>query len=171
MITDATLDDIRRRTWPAATVFARLALAAGFLAAVADRFGLLGEKGTGNVSWGNMDNFMAYSHSLTPYLPDVLADVAGWGGTVAEIVFGIALLLGIATRWVALGSLGLLLVFGVSMFFALGWQAPLSFSVFGAAAAAALLALAPARAYVLGIDQALSSRASGGWPVADQRAG
>ncbi|RDI49092.1 MauE/DoxX family redox-associated membrane protein [Nocardia mexicana] len=160
MNTDATLDDIRRRTWPAATVFARIALAAGFLAAVADRFGLLGAKGTGDVAWGNMDNFMAYSHSLTPYLPGGLADVAGWGGTVVEIVLGFALLLGLATRWAALGSLGLLLIFGLSMFFALGWQAPLTFSVFGAAAAAGLLALAPTRAYVLGIDRVLAGRSS-----------
>lgn len=57
---------------------ARLALSAGFLSAVADRFGWWGAPGTGNVAWGNVDNYLDYVHTLAPYLPDALVGAAGW---------------------------------------------------------------------------------------------
>ncbi|MFI9509263.1 hypothetical protein [Nocardia sp. NPDC052566] len=135
----------------AATVFARLAVAAGFLSAVADRFGWWG--GTANVSWGNFDNFLVYLNKLAPYLSGPFVDVVGWVSTAAEIVLGLTLLFGIALRWSAWASTGLLLSFALSMFFFSGPEAPLSASVFSAAAASALLALAPAGAYVFSLDR------------------
>jgi len=49
-------------TWTEiARLFARLALGASFLSAVADRFGLLGPYGAKNVSWGNFAHFLEWS--------------------------------------------------------------------------------------------------------------
>ncbi|MGV9803080.1 DoxX family protein [Mycobacterium sp. NPDC003449] len=142
----------RRHVWWAATVFARAALAAAFLSAVADRFGLWGAAGTGNVAWGNFDAFTRYLHSLAPYLPSGSLGVAAWGATAVEIVLGVALLLGVALRWAALASAATLIVFAMSMFFFSGFETPLSASVFSAAAAALLLALCPLGSDVLSID-------------------
>ncbi|MFC4374828.1 DoxX family membrane protein [Nocardia halotolerans] len=132
----------RNTAWRAATVFARLALAAGFLSAVADRFGLWGAAGTGQVAWGDFDAFLTYLHSLAPYLPTALVEVLGWAATVVEVVLGVALLLGFALRWSALAAFATLLSFALSMAVFSGPEAPLNASVFTAAAAALLLALA-----------------------------
>lgn len=136
--------DGAHRRYAFAALFARVALSAGFLAAVADRFGLWGPVGTGAVAWGDLDAYQQYVHELAPYLPVMLVGVVGWIATVAEIVVGLALLLGVATRWAAAASAATLLVFGLSMFFFSDYEAPLGMSVFSAAAAAALLALSPA---------------------------
>ena len=53
-------------TWTEiARLFARLALKASFLSAVADRFGLWGPYGAKNVSWGNFAHFLEYTRSVT----------------------------------------------------------------------------------------------------------
>lgn len=135
--------------WPSGAVLARVALSAGFLSAVADRFGLWGPTGTGHVGWGDLAHYEAYVHTLAPYLPDALVGVAGWAATLTELILGSALLLGVLPRWAALGATATLLVFGLSMFFFSGFETPLSASVFSAASAAFLLSLAPDRAFVL----------------------
>ena len=140
------------QVWSAATIFARLALGAGFLSAVADRFGLWGAAGTNNVAWGNLDAYTQYLRVLAPYFPAGLLDVAAWGATLVEIALGVALLLGVALRWTALASAATLVVFAASMFFFSGFEAPLSASVFSTAAAALLLALCPPGSDVVGID-------------------
>ncbi|MEW2478605.1 hypothetical protein AB0876_03345 [Mycobacterium sp. NPDC049093] len=126
-----------------ATLFARVALAAGFLSAVADRFGLWGPPGTSNVGWGNFESFTAYVHVLAPYLTGVLVDIVAWGATIVEIVLAVGLLLGVALRWVSFASAAILLVFGLSMFVFAGFETPFSASVFTAAAAALLVGSAP----------------------------
>jgi uncharacterized membrane protein YphA (DoxX/SURF4 family) len=118
----------------------RMALAAGFLSAVADRFGLWGPIGTPGVSWGGFAKFLDYTATLLPYLSTTLVAVAGWAATVAEIVLGVALLAGVRVRLAALASGALLLTFAVAMTTALGPEAPLSYSVWTAAAGAFLLA-------------------------------
>jgi uncharacterized membrane protein YphA (DoxX/SURF4 family) len=143
----------QERVWSVATVFARLALAAGFLSAVADRFGWWGPPHTGQVGWGDFAAYTAYAHSLSPYMPDGLQGAAAWAGTAAESVLGLALLAGILVRWTALAAMALLLGFGLSMALFLGLEAPLSYSVFGAAAAALLLALAPVDSFALSVDR------------------
>ncbi len=50
------------------------------------------------------------------------------------------LVFGVATRWVALGSSVLLLLFALAMTAALGLKAPLNYSVYSASAGAFLLA-------------------------------
>ncbi|WP_280340219.1 MauE/DoxX family redox-associated membrane protein [Nocardia neocaledoniensis] len=153
----------QRGTWAAATLFTRAALGAGFLSAVADRFGVWGDPGTGNVAWGDFTSFTSYVGDLAPYLPDALVDVTAWAATGVEIVLGIALILGIVLRWTAIAGTVTLVAFGGSMFFFSGFEAPLNASVFSAAAAAALLALSPPSSHVLAVDR-LRGVTAGGQP-------
>ena len=129
-----------KRLSNAAPVAMRMALAAGFLSAVADRFGLWGPIGTPGVSWGGFAKFLDYTATLLPFLSTTLVAVAGWAATVAEIVLGVALLAGVRVRLAALASGVLLLTFAIAMTTALGPEAPLSYSVWTAAAGAFLLA-------------------------------
>ncbi len=124
------------------TVFLRVALGVTFLTAVTDRFGLWGPPGADNVSWGNFENFLAYTALLNPYLPDTWIPVLGWVVTVAETVLGLALITGLQTRRVAAASGALLLAFAFGMTVGTGIKAPLNYSVFSAAAGALLLATA-----------------------------
>jgi uncharacterized membrane protein YphA (DoxX/SURF4 family) len=124
----------------AAPVVMRMALAAGFLSAVADRFGLWGPIGTPGVAWGGFGKFLDYTATLLPFLPTTLVMVAGWAATVAETALGVALLVGLRVRLAALASGVLLLSFAIAMTTALGPEAPLSYSVWTAAAGAFLLA-------------------------------
>jgi putative oxidoreductase len=64
-----------------------------------------------------------------------------WAATVAELAFGLALLLGIWLRWAAFGSSILLLLFGTAMAISFGIKSPLDYSVFSASAGALILAL------------------------------
>ncbi|MFG3256775.1 hypothetical protein [Streptomyces sp. NPDC048172] len=150
-----TATDAPARAWALATLVARLALAAGFLSAVADRFGLWGDPGTGEVAWGTYAAYLDYVRDLAPYFPGTLVDLAGGAATAAELVLGAALLAGAGTRLAARASAAVLLGFALSMFFFSGFEAPLNASVFSACAAALLLAVAPASAYVLTLDHRL----------------
>lgn len=122
-----------------AAIFLRLALAAGFLSAVADRFGLWGPAGTPGVAWGGFEAFLAYTGDLLWYLPAGLIEASGWGATVLETVLAIGLLLGVRLRLCAFASGALLTVFAVTMTVAFGVEPPLSYSVWTAAAGAFLL--------------------------------
>ena len=53
-------------------LFARLALGASFLSAVADRFGLWGPHGAKNVAWGNFAQFVEYTGAVTSLFPSSL---------------------------------------------------------------------------------------------------
>ena len=120
--------------------FVRIALAAGFLSAVADRFGLWGPMGTTGVVWGSFDPFLEYTGLLLSFLPTGFVTILGWVATVAEVTLAIGLLLGVRLREVALGSGVLLTIFAVTMTISFGVETPLSYSVWAAAAAAFLLA-------------------------------
>src|SRR4051794_25085172 len=50
-------------------LFARFALGASFLSAVADRFGLWGPYGAKNVSWGTFAHFVKYTGAVTSLFP------------------------------------------------------------------------------------------------------
>jgi uncharacterized membrane protein YphA (DoxX/SURF4 family) len=123
-----------------ATLFMRLALGGSFLSAVADRFGLWGAYGQPHVAWGNFSRFAAYTGTLLWFLPQTLYPLMAWTATAAEIVLGLALILGLFTRMVAFLSGLLLLTFALAMAFSLGIKAPLDFSVFSASAGGFLLA-------------------------------
>src|SRR3954469_13375616 len=128
------------RSTALAAVFLRLPLAAGFLSAVADRFGLWGPAGTPGVGWGGLDPFLAYTGRLLWFLPAGLVPAAGWAATVLEVALAVGLLAGVRVRAFALASGLLLTVFAVVMTVALGPEPPLSYSVWSAAAGAFLLA-------------------------------
>lgn len=147
-----------------AGIYLRLALATAFLSAVADRFGLWGPFGTPNVAWGDFDRFSVYVGKLNWLLPSSLLTLPAWGSTIAELVLGITLLLGLWTRLSAVASCVLLLAFGLTMTFALGPEAPLSFSVFSASAGAFVLAGLPDHAYAWSLDRILSARPRSGDP-------
>ncbi|WP_263357890.1 DoxX family protein [Acidicapsa ligni] len=118
----------------------RLALGTGFLSAVVDRFGGWGSYGARQVSWGDFAHFVVYCGSVNGFLPKLLIAPTAWIATIAEILLGIALVLGFYTRWAAILSGLLLGAFALAMSFSLGIKAPLNYSVFTASAAAFLLA-------------------------------
>lgn len=120
-------------------LYLRLALGIGFLFPVIDRLGYLGFPGDANVGWGNWANFVDYTHSLMPYLSRELANIYGTIATIAEVIFGILLIIGYKTRYAALGSGGMTLVFALSMLFFAGYRAPFNYSVFVCSAAGFLL--------------------------------
>lgn len=122
------------------SLFARFALGASFLSAVADRFGLWGLYGAKNVSWGNFARFVEYTGAVTSLFPSSLAVSFAWVATVAEALFGILLIVGFKIRVVSVLSGLLLLSFAIGMATGLGIKTPLDYSVFSAAAAAFLLA-------------------------------
>ena len=124
----------------AAQWFLRVALAAGFLSAVADRFGLWGPAGAANVAWGAWQPFVDYVAKLNWFAPPASTPILAWAATVAEVALSIGLLIGWQLRWFALAAGLLLLSFAITMTLALGVKAPLDFSVFAAAGGAFLLA-------------------------------
>jgi uncharacterized membrane protein YphA (DoxX/SURF4 family) len=139
-------------------VFLRIALGIAFLSAVADRFGLWGTYGQPNVEWGDFSRFVDYTGQLNWFAPTAVIPALAWAATFAEILLGLALVLGFFTRVAALLSGLMLLVFALTMIFALGVKAPLNFSVFSSSAGAFLLAAFGK--YPLSIDALKSPRES-----------
>lgn len=122
------------------SLFARVAIALSFLSAVADRWGLWTPLlGSENVAWGNMENFIAYTGVLIPWVPKLVVPLLAWLATLAEVVLGIWLLIGIQIRIAAFLSGVLLLTFAFSMLLFVSVKAPFDYSVFTAAACAFLL--------------------------------
>ena len=121
-------------------LFARFALGASFLSAVADRFGLWGQYGAKNVSWGNFAHFVEYTSKVTSVFPSSLTVSFALVATVAETLFGILLIAGFKIRVVSVLSGLLLLSFAIGMATGLGIKTPFDYSVFSAAGAAFLLA-------------------------------
>ncbi|HMJ70384.1 MAG TPA: hypothetical protein VK508_15875 [Cyclobacteriaceae bacterium] len=119
-------------------LFLRLALSLTFLSAVADRFGWWSAKYS---TWGNWDNFLAYTKVINPWFPDVLINPVAIAATAAEIVFAACLMLGFKTALFAKLSGILLLMFALSMTFSTGIKGPFDYSVFTASAGAFALAL------------------------------
>jgi putative oxidoreductase len=120
-----------------AILYARIALGAAFLSAVADRFGLWGKYG----GWGNFTTFTTYTAQVNSFMPASIIPFLAWAATAAELCIGIGLILGLWTRWIALGAAILLFLFGTAMAISFGIKSPLDYSVFSASAAAVLLAL------------------------------
>jgi uncharacterized membrane protein YphA (DoxX/SURF4 family) len=121
-------------------LFARFALGASFLSAVADRFGVWGPYGAKNVSWGDFAHFVGYTGAVMSLFPNSLTVPFSWAATVAETLLGILLIAGFKTRMASILSGLLLLLFAMGMVTGLGIKTPFDYSVFSAAAAAFLLA-------------------------------
>ena len=136
-----------------ATLYLRLAVAAGFLAAVSDRFGFWGPPGATNVAWGGFQQFAAYTAQLNPWAPAALIQPLAWFVTVAETVLGFALVVGLGTRYAALASGVLMGLFALGLTVGTGVKSALNYSVFAASAGA--FALAMARSYRWSLDALL----------------
>jgi putative oxidoreductase len=122
-----------------ACLVVRIGLAAGFLSAVADRFGLWGPPGSPHAAWGDWQHFVAYVATLNWFLPARVIPFLASVTTLTESILGILLLVGYKLRWTAYVSAILLLLFAMTMTIANGVKAPLDYSVFTASAAALLL--------------------------------
>ncbi len=119
-------------------LFLRIALSAAFFSAVADRLGFWPAEVS---AWGNWGAFVEYTATLNPWSPDFLIPTLAFIATAAEALLAITLLIGFKTKWSALLSGYLLLIFALSMTFTLGIKPVFDFSVFSAAAAAFALSL------------------------------
>jgi putative oxidoreductase len=124
-------------------LFLRLALGIGYLVPGFDRLGVWGKYGERNISWGNWQHFIKYAGQVMSFLPSSLVNVFAVMATIAEIGFGVLLLVGRWTRIAAIGSGILTLFFALSMAISFGIVSPLSYSVFTASAASFLLATLP----------------------------
>lgn len=134
-------DGVRAARWERwAVLYARLALGSAFLSGIASRFGLWGK----DVGYGNFDNFVRSTAEVNSFMPAFTIPFLAWAATVAELLLGVALIVGFRPRWTALASAALLAIFAGAMTVSLGLKSPLDYSVFSASAAAVLLALRPA---------------------------
>jgi putative oxidoreductase len=115
----------------------RLALGVAFLSGIADRFGLYRGR---NVGYGNFAGFMKYTAQVNSFMPASTIPFLAWAATCAEFGLGLALILGLWPRWVALGSSILLAIFGIAMAISFGIKSSLDYSVFSASAGALVLA-------------------------------
>ncbi len=123
--------------------YLRLALGSGFLKLGLDRLGVWGENGSRFISWGDWKHFMQYANEVLGFLPSVLIEPFAIAATMAEILFGILLMLGKWTQYAAIGSGILTLLFAFSMAISNGVQDPIGYSVFTVSAASFLLATIP----------------------------
>lgn len=121
-------------------IFLRFALAASYLSAVADRFGLWGAPGTEGVFWGDFQSFSNYTQTLNPFLPEFFIMPLSWFVTVLEILLGVLLIFNIKPRTVGYASAGTLALFAIAMMVSLGIKAPLDYSVLTACAASLVIA-------------------------------
>jgi uncharacterized membrane protein YphA (DoxX/SURF4 family) len=126
-----------------ASRYARAAIGAAFLSAVAGRFGLW----RGSLDWASFERFIRRTAELNPFAPEWAMPALAWAATSLETAFGVALIAGLQVRWAAFGSAALLAWFAIAMAATAGLKSPLDYSVFSASAGALLLARsAPRRA-------------------------
>jgi uncharacterized membrane protein YphA (DoxX/SURF4 family) len=118
-------------------LYLRVALGAAFLSGIVDRFGLWGKY----EGYGNFAGFVGFTAKVNSFMPAFTIPFLAWAATIAEFGFGVALILGLWLRWVALGSAVLLALFGIAMAISFGIKSPLDYSVFSASAGALVLAL------------------------------
>jgi uncharacterized membrane protein YphA (DoxX/SURF4 family) len=116
--------------------YARFALGAAFLSAVAGRFGLW----TGT-PWGEaFARFIDYTAEVNAFMPAATIPWLAGAATTAEVTLGTALVVGFRVREAAAASAVLLAIFGTAMAISFGLKSPLDYSVFSASAGALLLA-------------------------------
>jgi uncharacterized membrane protein YphA (DoxX/SURF4 family) len=119
------------------SLYARIALGAAFLSAVASRFALW----QGKPGLGHFTGFIEYTAEVNSFLPRAMIPFLAWAATVAETLLGLLLIVGLWPRWVSLAAAILLALFGTAMAISFGIKSPMDYSVFSASGAAVLLAL------------------------------
>lgn len=117
----------------AATFLLRIALAFGFLSAVASRLNLWGTRSSG---W---KNFVHYTAETNSFLPQSWAASIAVLSTTAELSIGILLLVGFQVKRTAWCASILTLFFAIAMSISFGIKEPLDYSVFVFSAGAFLL--------------------------------
>jgi putative oxidoreductase len=132
-----------------ASVLLRLALAAGFLSAVASRLNFIYRNTSG---W---TGFLDYTARVNSFLPKTMIPLVAVTATVLETALAILLLSGYHTRIAAFSAGGLTLLFAIAMAVSYGIKEPLDYSVFAFSAGAFLLATLPF--YKWSIDQLLTN--------------
>jgi putative oxidoreductase len=77
-----------------------------------------------------MANFETYTKKLAPWCPGVILPNLAWGVTIAELVLGLLLIVGLWPKPTAVLAALLTLSFALSMTVVLGPHEPLNYSVF-----------------------------------------
>jgi putative oxidoreductase len=126
----------------------RVLIAIAFLEAVCDRLGLFGGPGAPGVSWGDFAHFVAYTGKVNSFMPRAVIPTLAVLATIAEIAFGVAMLLGISTRNAAIGSAILFFLFATAM--TISGLSQFAYAVYLMSAAA--LSLATVDASLLSVD-------------------
>jgi uncharacterized membrane protein YphA (DoxX/SURF4 family) len=121
----------------AVALYARLAVGAALLSAVASRFGLW----DGTLDWAHYQKFVHFTAQVNSFLPAPVIPFLACSATIAETVIGTALIAGFQVRLAAFAAAILLALFGTAMAVSFGAESPLDYSVFSASAAALLLAM------------------------------
>lgn len=121
----------------------RCALGITFLTPVLDRLGILGQPGVGNIEWGNWENFINYTTTLMPIFDRPVVNILGGIATVSELLISIFLIIGLKTKYAALGASLITLTFIIFMTLSVGIQKPINYGVFTASAAGLLLSFIP----------------------------
>ena len=131
-------EKLRSMNWNrAGIVYARTALGAAFLSAVASRFGLWDR----TLDLKHFAAFIEFAGEVNSFLPKAAIPYVAVAATIFESLFGILLVLGLFPRLASLGSAILLAMFGTAMAISYGLKSPLDYSVFSASGASVLLAL------------------------------
>lgn len=117
-----------------ATLLLRIALASGLLSAVASRLNFWGKQSSG---W---QNFLSYTEQVNSFVPKNFIPAIAVTSSILELIFGLMLLIGYQTSYVAYGSALLTLLFSIAMTYSFGIKEPLDYSVFAFSAGALLLA-------------------------------
>ncbi|MDR0194113.1 MAG: DoxX family protein [Myroides sp.] len=120
-------------------LFLRIAISISFLSAVGDRLGYWGKPGELNVSWGNWENFLAYSNSLNSFFSPTYGQVLALLATLSEITLAVMLLIGFKIKHSAIASGILLTLFAVAMSLSIGIKVSFDYSVWIGASACFLL--------------------------------
>jgi uncharacterized membrane protein YphA (DoxX/SURF4 family) len=118
-------------------LYARVAVGAAFLSAVAGRFGLWDR----TLDTKHFANFLEYAGEVLSFMPQATIPYLACAATLCETSLGILLIVGLWPRWVALASAILLVMFGTAMAISFGLKSPMDYSVYSASGAAVLLAL------------------------------
>lgn len=125
------------------TLLLRLSMAFTFLSAVASRLSLWGKYSSG---WCK---FLIYTSEVNSFAPHNIIPFLAVSSTVLKIIFSILLILGYKTRWAALGSAVLTLIYALAMAYSFGLKEPFDYRVFVDSATCFLLFTFPYYAWSL----------------------
>src|SRR3982751_3813196 len=105
-----------------ASLLLRIALASGFLSAVASRLSLWGSHSSG---W---NNFLTYTAQVNSYIPKFSIPAIAIASTILETSLGILLLIGYKTTLAAFTASILTLLFALAMAISFGIKEPIDYS-------------------------------------------